>query len=153
MHKGRLCRLSIEERPKAAALSVIETFRQLLGNDCALLRLASKRASRIPPMTTKRTTSIKSRLTPCFRVCTECNCRFWLRSRGASRFISPAGGGFAHRHAVASPAGRRHRQCASDCRSGNKSANLSTCTDVLAFLTSLVEEVSEIAGPVMSSAL
>jgi len=30
-----------------------------------------------------------------------------------------------------------------------QSANLSTCTDVLAFLTSLVEEVSEIAGPVI----
>ncbi len=29
-----------------------------------------------------------------------------------------------------------------------QSANLSTCTDVAAFLTSLVEEVSEIAGPV-----
>jgi nitronate monooxygenase len=29
-----------------------------------------------------------------------------------------------------------------------QSANLSTCTDVLAFLTSLVEEVSEIAGPI-----
>jgi nitronate monooxygenase len=30
-----------------------------------------------------------------------------------------------------------------------QSANLSTCTDVLAFLTSLVEKVSEIAGPVI----
>jgi nitronate monooxygenase len=30
-----------------------------------------------------------------------------------------------------------------------QSANLSTCTDVLAFLTSLVEEVSEIGGPVI----
>ena len=30
-----------------------------------------------------------------------------------------------------------------------QSANLSTCTDVLAFLTSLVEEVSEIAGPIV----
>jgi nitronate monooxygenase len=30
-----------------------------------------------------------------------------------------------------------------------QSANLSTCTHVLAFLTSLVEEVSEIAGPIM----
>ena len=30
-----------------------------------------------------------------------------------------------------------------------QSANLSTCTDVSAFLTSLVEEVSEIAGPVI----
>src|SRR5882672_8737353 len=30
-----------------------------------------------------------------------------------------------------------------------QSANLSTCTDVLAFLTSLVEEVSKIAGPVI----
>jgi nitronate monooxygenase len=30
-----------------------------------------------------------------------------------------------------------------------QSANLSTCTDVLAFLTSLVEEVSEIAGPII----
>jgi nitronate monooxygenase len=30
-----------------------------------------------------------------------------------------------------------------------QSANLSTCTDVSAFLTSLVEEVSEIAGPIM----
>ncbi len=30
-----------------------------------------------------------------------------------------------------------------------QSANLSTCTDVLAFLTSLVEEVSEIAVPIM----
>jgi nitronate monooxygenase len=30
-----------------------------------------------------------------------------------------------------------------------QSANLSTCTDVSAFLSSLVEEVSEIAGPVM----
>jgi nitronate monooxygenase len=30
-----------------------------------------------------------------------------------------------------------------------QSANLSTCTDVLVFLTSLVEEVSEIAGPVI----
>jgi len=30
-----------------------------------------------------------------------------------------------------------------------QSANLSTCTDVLAFLTSLVEEVSEIAGPIL----
>ena len=30
-----------------------------------------------------------------------------------------------------------------------QSANLSTCTDLLAFLTSLVEEVSEIAGPIM----
>jgi nitronate monooxygenase len=29
-----------------------------------------------------------------------------------------------------------------------QSANLSTCTDVLAFLSSLVEEVSEIAGPI-----
>ena len=30
-----------------------------------------------------------------------------------------------------------------------QSANLSTCTDVLAFLTSLVEKVSEIAGPLI----
>jgi nitronate monooxygenase len=30
-----------------------------------------------------------------------------------------------------------------------QSANLSTCTDVSVFLTSLVEEVSEIAGPVI----
>src|SRR5216683_984566 len=30
-----------------------------------------------------------------------------------------------------------------------QSANLSTCTDVLAFLTSLVENVSEIAGPII----
>jgi nitronate monooxygenase len=30
-----------------------------------------------------------------------------------------------------------------------QSANLSTCTDVSAFLTSLVEEVSEIAGPII----
>jgi nitronate monooxygenase len=30
-----------------------------------------------------------------------------------------------------------------------QSASLSTCTDVLAFLTSLVEEVSEIAGPIV----
>src|SRR6202795_1542667 len=30
-----------------------------------------------------------------------------------------------------------------------QNANLSTCTDVLAFLTSLVEEVSEIAGPII----
>ncbi len=30
-----------------------------------------------------------------------------------------------------------------------QSANLSTCTDVLAFLTSLVEETSEIAGPII----
>jgi len=30
-----------------------------------------------------------------------------------------------------------------------QSANLSTCTDALAFLTSLVEEVSEIAGPII----
>jgi nitronate monooxygenase len=30
-----------------------------------------------------------------------------------------------------------------------QSANLSTCTDVSAFLKSLVEEVSEIAGPIM----
>jgi hypothetical protein len=30
-----------------------------------------------------------------------------------------------------------------------QSANLSTCTDVLAFLTSLVEEASEIAGPII----
>jgi nitronate monooxygenase len=30
-----------------------------------------------------------------------------------------------------------------------QSANLSTCTDVLAFLTSLVDEVSEIAGPII----
>jgi nitronate monooxygenase len=30
-----------------------------------------------------------------------------------------------------------------------QSANLSTCTDVLGFLTSLVEEVSEIAGPII----
>jgi nitronate monooxygenase len=30
-----------------------------------------------------------------------------------------------------------------------QSANLSTCTDVFAFLTSLVDEVSEIAGPVI----
>ena len=30
-----------------------------------------------------------------------------------------------------------------------QSANLSTCTDVLAFLTSLVEKVSEIAGPLV----
>ena len=30
-----------------------------------------------------------------------------------------------------------------------QSANLSPCTDVLAFLTTLVEEVSEIAGPIM----
>jgi nitronate monooxygenase len=29
-----------------------------------------------------------------------------------------------------------------------QSANLSTCTDVFAFLTSLVEKVSEIAGPI-----
>jgi len=29
-----------------------------------------------------------------------------------------------------------------------QSANLSTCTDILAFLTSLVEDVSEIAGPI-----
>jgi nitronate monooxygenase len=29
-----------------------------------------------------------------------------------------------------------------------QSANLSTCSDVLDFLTSLVEEVSEVAGPV-----
>jgi NADP-dependent 3-hydroxy acid dehydrogenase YdfG len=33
-----------------------------------------------------------------------------------------------------------------------QSANLSTCTDVSAFLTSLVEEVSEIAGPSFSGA-
>jgi nitronate monooxygenase len=30
-----------------------------------------------------------------------------------------------------------------------QSANLSTCTDVSDFLTSLVEDVSEIAGPIM----
>src|SRR6202163_4408091 len=30
-----------------------------------------------------------------------------------------------------------------------QSANLSTCTDVLAFLTSLVENISEIGGPVI----
>ena len=30
-----------------------------------------------------------------------------------------------------------------------QSANLSTCTDVATFLSSLVEEVSEIAGPVI----
>jgi nitronate monooxygenase len=30
-----------------------------------------------------------------------------------------------------------------------QSANLFTCTDVSAFLTSLVEEISEIAGPIM----
>jgi nitronate monooxygenase len=30
-----------------------------------------------------------------------------------------------------------------------QSANLSTCSDVSAFLSSLVEEVSEIAGPIM----
>ena len=30
-----------------------------------------------------------------------------------------------------------------------QSANLSTYTDVLAFLTSLVEEVSEVAGPII----
>jgi nitronate monooxygenase len=30
-----------------------------------------------------------------------------------------------------------------------QSANLSACTDVLAVLTSLVEEVSEIAGPII----
>jgi len=30
-----------------------------------------------------------------------------------------------------------------------QSANLSTCTDVLGFLTSLVEEISEIAGPII----
>src|SRR5216683_132586 len=30
-----------------------------------------------------------------------------------------------------------------------QSANLSTCTDVLAFLTALVEEISEIAGPII----
>jgi nitronate monooxygenase len=30
-----------------------------------------------------------------------------------------------------------------------QSANLSTCTDVLAFLTSLVEDVSEVAGPII----
>jgi nitronate monooxygenase len=30
-----------------------------------------------------------------------------------------------------------------------QSANLSSCTDVLAFLTSLVEEISEIAGPIV----
>jgi hypothetical protein len=30
-----------------------------------------------------------------------------------------------------------------------QSANLSTCTDASAFLSSLVEEVSEIAGPVI----
>jgi nitronate monooxygenase len=30
-----------------------------------------------------------------------------------------------------------------------QSANLSTCTDVSAFLSSLVEEVSEIAGPII----
>ncbi|MGB6473073.1 MAG: hypothetical protein WBF04_03245 [Candidatus Sulfotelmatobacter sp.] len=32
-----------------------------------------------------------------------------------------------------------------------QSANLSTCTDVSAFLISLVEEVSEIAGPIVQS--
>src|SRR4029077_4663938 len=30
-----------------------------------------------------------------------------------------------------------------------QSANLSTCTDVSAFLTTLVEEISEIGGPIM----
>jgi len=45
---------------------------------------------------------------------------FWLRSRGASRLISSAGGGLAHRYAVASPTGRRHRRCASDCRGWNR---------------------------------
>jgi nitronate monooxygenase len=30
-----------------------------------------------------------------------------------------------------------------------QSANLSTCTDVPAFLSSLVEEISEIAGPII----
>jgi nitronate monooxygenase len=30
-----------------------------------------------------------------------------------------------------------------------QSANLSTCTNVSAFLTSLIEEVSEIAGPIL----
>jgi nitronate monooxygenase len=30
-----------------------------------------------------------------------------------------------------------------------QSANLSTCTDALAFLTSLVEEVSEMAAPII----
>jgi len=30
-----------------------------------------------------------------------------------------------------------------------QSANLSSCTDVPAFLSSLVEEISEIAGPVI----
>jgi nitronate monooxygenase len=30
-----------------------------------------------------------------------------------------------------------------------QSANLSTCTEVSAFLTSLVEEISEIAGPIV----
>jgi hypothetical protein len=38
----------------------------------------------------------------------------------ASRLISPAGGRFAHRHAVASPTGRRYRQCARHCRRGNR---------------------------------
>ena len=32
-----------------------------------------------------------------------------------------------------------------------QSANLSTCSDVLAFLTSLVEKVSEIADPLVQS--
>jgi len=30
-----------------------------------------------------------------------------------------------------------------------QSANLSTCADVLVFLTSVVEEISEIAGPII----
>jgi NAD(P)H-dependent flavin oxidoreductase YrpB (nitropropane dioxygenase family) len=44
-----------------------------------------------------------------------------------------------------------HRQALSDLLPlwAGQSANLSTCTDVLAFLTSLVEKVSEIGGPVI----
>jgi Nitronate monooxygenase len=38
--------------------------------------------------------------------------------QGASRFISPAGRGFAYRHAVARPTGRRHRRCTRNCRGG-----------------------------------
>src|SRR5258708_2886717 len=34
---GKVCRPSIKERRKAAVLSGIEMFRQLLGNECALL--------------------------------------------------------------------------------------------------------------------
>ena len=37
IRQGKVCRPSIKERRKAAVLSGIEMFRELLGNECALL--------------------------------------------------------------------------------------------------------------------